>query len=146
MDGVGPMDLIKTIYEHWWKKRERKGMPLIQHLQPPLWERYLQQVKEWELVLNKNDTNILNGCQEKAAPIEKLPMFAFFLKPRGLEIPYKGSKQRSRRKFLVSGQSNAILGDQDGFHAFGRRLNGFAFADDKFLYPGHSYESHEFST
>ena len=27
----------------------------------------------------------------------------------------------------------------------GRRLNGFAFADDKFVYPGHSYESHEFS-
>ena len=27
----------------------------------------------------------------------------------------------------------------------GRRLNGFAFAEDKFLHPGHSYESHEFS-
>ena len=33
MDGVGPMDLIKTIYEHWWQKRERKGMPLIRHHQ-----------------------------------------------------------------------------------------------------------------
>ncbi|KAK7848659.1 hypothetical protein CFP56_004553 [Quercus suber] len=72
-------------------------------------------------------------------------MFAFSLKPRGLEVPYKGSKQRSRRKFLVSGQSNAILGDQDGLHAFGRRLNAFAFVDDKFVYLGHSYESHEFS-
>ncbi|KAK9992905.1 hypothetical protein SO802_022608 [Lithocarpus litseifolius] len=74
-------------------------------------------------------------------------MFAFCLKPRGLEVPNKGSKQRSRRKFSVSGQSNSILGDQDGFHAFGRRLNGFAFADDKFVYLGHShsYESHEFS-
>ncbi|KAM4074773.1 hypothetical protein ACB094_10G119400 [Castanea mollissima] len=141
MDGVGPMDLIKTIYEHWWQKRERKGMPLIRHLQPPLWERYQQQVKEWELALNKNNTNIPNGCQEKAALIEKPPMFAFCLKPRGLEVPNKGSKQRSHRKFSVSGQSNAILGDQDGFHAFGRRLNGFAFADDKFVYPGHSYES-----
>ena len=35
---------------------------------------------EWELALNKNNTNIPNGCQEKAAPIEKLPMFAFYLK------------------------------------------------------------------
>ncbi|KAK4573795.1 hypothetical protein RGQ29_031657 [Quercus rubra] len=70
-------------------------------------------------------------------------MFAFCLKPRGLEVPNKGSKQRSRRKFSVSRQSNAILGDQDGFHDFGRRLNGFAFVDDKFVYPGHSYESHD---
>ncbi|KAK7842067.1 hypothetical protein CFP56_014329 [Quercus suber] len=119
----------------------------------------------------KQNTNIPNGFQEKAAPIEKLPMFAFCLKPQGLEVPNKG-------KFSVSGQSNAILGDQDGFHAFGiflhfyiytilfrlifpcnlflnlvvsvisgRRLNGFAFADDKFVYLGHShsYESHELS-
>lgn len=33
MAGVGPMDLIKTIYEHWRQKRLRKGMPLIRHLQ-----------------------------------------------------------------------------------------------------------------
>ncbi len=76
-------------------------------------------MKEWELALTKNNTNIPNGCQEKAAPIEKPPMFAFCLKPRGLEVPNKGSKQRSQRKFSVAGQSNAILGDQDGFHAFG---------------------------
>ena len=25
MDGVGPMDLIKTIYEHWWQKKEEEG-------------------------------------------------------------------------------------------------------------------------
>ena len=71
------------------------------------------------LALNKNNANIPNGFQEKAAPIEKPPMFAFCLKPRGLEVPNKGSKQRSHRKFSVSGQNNAILGDQDGFHSFG---------------------------
>ena len=92
---------------------------LLCFIQPPLWERYQQQVKEWALALTKNNTNVPNGCQEKAAPIEKLPMFAFCLKPWGLEVPNKGSKQRSHRKFSVSGQSNAILGDQDGFHAFG---------------------------
>ncbi|XP_050288048.1 uncharacterized protein LOC126726743 [Quercus robur] len=71
---------LTTIYEHWWQKRERKGMPLIRHLQPPLWERYQQQVKEWVLALNKNNANIPNGFQEKAAPIEKPPTFAFCLK------------------------------------------------------------------
>nr|POE68280.1 hypothetical protein CFP56_26172 [Quercus suber] len=79
------------------------------HFKPPLWERYQQQVKEWELDLNKNNTNIPNGCQEQAAPIEKPPMFALCLKRRGLEVPNKGSKQRSRRKFSISGESNAIL-------------------------------------
>ncbi|KAK7839993.1 hypothetical protein CFP56_017335 [Quercus suber] len=76
---------------------------------PPLWERYQQQVKEWELDLNKNNANIPNGCQEQAAPIEKPSMFALCLKRRGLEVPNKGSKQRSRRKFSISGESNAIL-------------------------------------
>ncbi|KAK7818010.1 hypothetical protein CFP56_041857 [Quercus suber] len=85
------------------------GFELMCNMKPPLWERYQQQVKEWELDLNKNNTNIPNGCQEQAAPIEKPPMFALCLKRRGLEVPNKGSKQRSRRKFSISGESNAIL-------------------------------------
>ncbi|XP_041022635.1 uncharacterized protein LOC121263670 [Juglans microcarpa x Juglans regia] len=141
MDGVGPMDVTKSVYEHWRRKRQRKGIPLIRHLQPPLWERYQQEVNEWELAMAKVNTHLPNGCQEKAAPMEKPPMFAFCLKPRGLEVPNKGSKQRSQRKFSVAGQSNAFFGDQDGFLAFGRRLNGIAFADDKVAYLGHSYES-----
>jgi hypothetical protein len=90
--------------------------------QPPLWETYRQQVKEWEQAMTKINANLPMGCQEKAAPIEKPPMFAFCMKPRGLEVPNKGSKQRSQRKFGVSGQSNAIGGDQDGFLAFGNCL------------------------
>ncbi|KAK7838051.1 hypothetical protein CFP56_020300 [Quercus suber] len=147
--GLGkiPEEMFERTMDMFEKAAYTQQLILLCFIQPPLWERYQQQVKEWELALNKNNTNIPNGCQEKAAQIEKLPMFAFCLKPQGLEVPNKGSKQRSRRKFSVSGQSNAILGDQDGFHAFGRRLNGFAFADDKFVYLGHShsYESHEFS-
>ncbi|KAG6649507.1 hypothetical protein I3843_07G212400 [Carya illinoinensis] len=139
--GVGAMDITKSIYEHWRQKRQKKGMPLIRHLQPPLWEKYQQQVDEWELAMTKVNTNLPNGCQEKAAPIEKPPMFAFCLKPRGLEVPNKGSKQRSQRKFSVAGHSNAVLGDQDGVLAFGKRLNGFAFADDKAVYPGHYHEA-----
>lgn len=72
--------------------------------------------------MTKINTNLPNGCQEKGAPMEKPPMFAFCLKPRGLEVPNKGSKQRSQRKFSVCGQSNGILGDQDGLLAFGNCL------------------------
>ncbi|XP_059641468.1 uncharacterized protein LOC132283525 isoform X2 [Cornus florida] len=119
MVGVGPMEVIKVIHEHWQQKRRRKGMPLIRQLQPPLWEMYLQQVKEWEQAMTKANTGLSSGCQEKTPPIEKPPMFAFCLKPRGLEVPNRGSKQRSQRKFPVSGHGYSVLGDQDGLHAFG---------------------------
>lgn len=33
MAGVGPMNVIKAIYEHWRQKRQKNGMPLIRHLQ-----------------------------------------------------------------------------------------------------------------
>uniref|UniRef100_A0A5B6ZAK8 Enhancer of polycomb-like protein n=1 Tax=Davidia involucrata TaxID=16924 RepID=A0A5B6ZAK8_DAVIN len=145
MAGVGPMEVIKVIHEHWQQKRHRKGMPLIRQLQPPLWERYRQQVKEWEQAMTKANTALSNGCQEKAPPIEKPPMFAFCLKPRGLEVPNKCSKQRSQRKFPISGHSHAVVGDQDALHAFGRRLNGFAFGDEKVIFPGSSHESSDAS-
>ncbi|EPS72091.1 hypothetical protein M569_02664, partial [Genlisea aurea] len=45
---LGPVEAGKAVYEHWKKKREKMGMPLIRHLQPPLWERYQQQLNEWE--------------------------------------------------------------------------------------------------
>ncbi|KAM2544654.1 hypothetical protein TB1_016317 [Malus domestica] len=141
--GVGPMDVILSIYEHWQQKRLRKGMPLIRHLQPPSWERYQQQVKEWEQAMIKTNTTLPNGCHWKPASVEKPPMFAFCLKPRGLEVPNKGSKQRSQRKFSVSGHNGVMLGDHDGFHAFGRRSNGFAFGDERVVYPGHNYDSLE---
>lgn len=60
--------------------------------------------------------------QEKAASVEKPPMSAFCLKPRGLEVPNKGSKQRSHRKISVSGHSHAVPRDQDGLHPFGTFL------------------------
>lgn len=33
MAGVGSMEAVKVIYEHWQQKRQKKGMPLIRHLQ-----------------------------------------------------------------------------------------------------------------
>ncbi|XVE63575.1 hypothetical protein DITRI_Ditri07aG0031100 [Diplodiscus trichospermus] len=141
--GVGSTKAIKAIYEHWQQKRRRVGMPLIRHLQPPLWERYQQQVREWELSMSKVNPILSNGCSDKVPPIEKPPMFAFCLKPRGLEVPNKGSKQRSQRKISVSGQSNPGFGDHEGCHSFGRRSNGFLFGDERVLYPVHNYESLE---
>ncbi|KAF2304517.1 hypothetical protein GH714_032880 [Hevea brasiliensis] len=128
MAGLGPMKAIKIIHEYWQQKRQRKGMPLIRHLQ--------QQLREWELA---KSTTLSNGCHEKVAHVEKPPMFAFCLKPRGLEVPNKGSKHRSQRKISVTGQSN-FFSDHDGFHAYGRRLNGFASGDEKAVYQGHNYE------
>jgi hypothetical protein len=46
-------------------------------------------------------------------------MYAFCLKPRGLEVPNKGSKQRSHKKFSVAGQSNGLAGNHDGLHPYG---------------------------
>ncbi|XP_052209480.1 uncharacterized protein LOC127812927 [Diospyros lotus] len=143
MVGLGPMEAIEVIYQYWQLKRQRNGMPLIRHLQPPLWERYELQLKEWEQKMAKANSAIFNGCHEKALPLDKPPMFAFCLKPRGLEVPNKGSKQRSQRRF-PTGHSHTVLGDQDGSHAFGRRLNGFSFGDEKVLH-GTSYDSSEAS-
>lgn len=69
--------------------------------------------------MTKTNSALSNGCHWKGAANEKPQMFAFCLKPRGLEVPNKGSKQRSQRRFPVAGHSYAMLGDQDGYHVYG---------------------------
>lgn len=90
-------------------------------VQPPLWECYQQQLKEWELALI-NLHYPANELQEKTAaaenPPEKPPMFAFCLKPRGLEAN-KGSKQRSHKRLMYTGHHSSFSREQDGFHASG---------------------------
>ncbi|XP_043723970.1 uncharacterized protein LOC122670974 [Telopea speciosissima] len=139
MVGVGPNSVIKAIHKHWLQKRQRNGMPLIRQFQPPLWERYHRQVREWELAVNQGN-NFPNGCKEKAK-VEKPPMFAFCLKPRGLEVLNKGPKHRSQRKCAASGHSNAFSRDQDGVQVFGRKLNGYVLGEERSLVIGHSHES-----
>lgn len=138
--GIGPVEVIERIREHWQQKRQRKGMPLIRHFQPPMWERYQQQIKQWELAMAKANTTLSNGFPAKVVPFEKPPMFAFCLKPRGLEIPNRGSKQRSQRKFHILGHSNGISGDHDAFHVLGRRSNGFHYGDDRIVSPIQNHE------
>ncbi|KAK4756570.1 hypothetical protein SAY87_006697 [Trapa incisa] len=138
-NGVAPMELLKAIYEHWQQKRQKTGMPLIRHLQAPLWERYQQQVKEWELNTHRANSSLPNGCK-KAPMVEKPQMFAFCMKPRGLEAPNKGSKQRSHRKMSVSGHNNTAYGGDHDIHTLGRRSNGYTFGDERVLYLAHNYE------
>lgn len=90
------------------------------NFQPPLWERYQKQVREWELAMTKNNAPS-NGCLDKVTTLEKPAMFAFCLKPRGLESLNKGLKHRSQKKISVSGHANSNL-DQDGFHTFSEYL------------------------
>ncbi|CAL1375158.1 unnamed protein product [Linum trigynum] len=139
MGGVASIEVIRMVFQYWHQKRSRKGMPLIRHLEPPRWERYQQEVREWEQAKAKNVPS--NGCSKKVAQCEKPPMFAFCLKPRGLDLPNRGSKHRSHKKFSVSGQSNAFSVYHDGFHAYGRRMNGFASGDERVSHLGHNYDS-----
>ncbi|GAB2275618.1 hypothetical protein Dimus_010375 [Dionaea muscipula] len=139
--GVGPSEVIKIIYEHWREKRRKKGLPLIRHFQPPLWEKYQREMKEWELAMIKSNASLSSGCHEKATPIEKPTMFAFCLKPRGLEVPNKGSKQRSQKKLSISVPNSYIPEDLDHLYSYGRRLNGYSFGDEKFVYASRNYGS-----
>lgn len=89
--------------------------------QRPSWERYQQQMREWDKAMTKANTVRAHGGQAKLPP--KPEMFAFCLMPRGLELLNKGFKHRSHRRFSVlSGHNNTNFGDQDGLRAFGKSL------------------------
>ncbi|KAJ0961486.1 hypothetical protein J5N97_001990 [Dioscorea zingiberensis] len=132
MSDGGPLNITKAIYEHWKHKRQKKGLPLIRQFQPPLWECYQQQLKQWEAAMSKMH-NSSDGSQDKGCLIEKPAMFAFCLRPRGLEVPNKFSKQRSHKKFIYSGHHNSFAKEQDGLHAFDRKLNGTSAGGEKDL-------------
>lgn len=138
MADVGPLDIVKTIYEYWRQKRLKKGMALIRQFQPACWVRYQQQLKEWESATSKM-RYLPDGSREKACPIKKPPMFAFCLRPRGLEVPNKLLKQRSHKKFVSTGSHSTFAREQDGFHPFGRRTNGLG--DERTLLTIPCYES-----
>ncbi|XP_071692804.1 uncharacterized protein [Rutidosis leptorrhynchoides] len=128
---VSPLQEAKSIYDHWRDKRQRKGMPLVRQLQPPLWEKYQQTCREWNQSKPRPIAGGNSGSQGKASACDKPPMFAFCLKPRGLELLHKGSKHRPHKKISLSGHSHAFLGDHDTHPSSGRRVNGYAFGDDR---------------
>ncbi|EOA15894.1 hypothetical protein CARUB_v10003984mg [Capsella rubella] len=138
--GVGSLEAMETIYEFWRTKRQRKGMPLIRHLQPPLWEKYQRELKDWELAMSTANTPNTCGSQKKQSPIEKPAMFAFCFKPRGLEVKHRGTKHRSQKKLSVYAQHSSALGDYDVYNSSGRRSVGFAARDERCIYSNQSYE------
>ncbi|XP_076946802.1 uncharacterized protein LOC143618482 isoform X1 [Bidens hawaiensis] len=126
---VTPLQVAKSIYDHWRDKRQRKGMPLLRQFQPPLWEKYQQTCREWEKLKPKPSSGPVNGSQEKAAAaaVDKPPMFAFCLKPRGLELLNRGSKHRPHKKISLSCHT---LADHDTHHS-GRRVHTYGFGDER---------------
>ncbi|KAG0487558.1 hypothetical protein HPP92_009653 [Vanilla planifolia] len=144
MEGVGSLDIIKSIHERWCRKRQNKGMPLIRQFQPPLWEYYLQRLKDWELAMIKLQ-NTADESQDKKNVPENVPekpsMFAFCLRPRGLESLNKGSKQRSHRKLMYTSSHSSFSREQEGIHASGRRLNVSSVGEDKALVAFPNFES-----
>ncbi|KAJ3701848.1 hypothetical protein LUZ61_005553 [Rhynchospora tenuis] len=99
-------DFIKDVYEYWCHKRQRTGLPLIRQFQPPLWEVYQKQVREWELSASRLRTSLPHDFSEKVCveQKEKPAPFAFCLKHRGLEFLNKGAKPRPHKN-LSSGSS-----------------------------------------
>ncbi|CAN6456350.1 unnamed protein product [Victoria cruziana] len=138
--GIGPFDIMDAIYEHWRMKRRKKRMPLIRQFQPPLWEKYQQQLKEWESAMAKLQSSS-DGCIGKGELTEKPPMFAFCLRPRGLEVPNKGSKQRSHRKFPAVIFSNAYPREMESSFN-GRKMSGSTVGDERAV---NSYSSYDYS-
>lgn len=95
-------------------------MPLLfpLYFQPPLWKHYEQQLKEWESAKSKSHSSP-DSCNDQSHSIKKPPMFAFCLRPRGLEVPNRALKQHSHKKLLFSGHYNALAREQDGLNRLG---------------------------
>ncbi|KAK1383304.1 hypothetical protein POM88_021039 [Heracleum sosnowskyi] len=91
--------------------------------------RYQQKVQEWNQLMAKGNSITSCGSKRKAPHVEKPIMFPFCLKPRGLEVPNKGLKYRSQKKYRVSG--HVVVRDQDRVHTRVRRFNSFAVGDEK---------------
>lgn len=139
MADVGELEIVKAIYEHWRQKRLEKGLPLVRQFQPPLWMIYEQQLKDWEFSKSRMPSSH-DGFLDNTCSAKKPPMFAFCLRPRGLEIPNKGPKQRSHKKFMPAGCHRSLIREQDVFHTTGKRASGFSSAE-KVTVAIPSYES-----
>ncbi|XP_072970319.1 uncharacterized protein [Typha angustifolia] len=137
----GPMGIIKAIYDHWRQKRQKKGLPLIRQLQPALWENYQKQLRDWELGTTKIQGSSDLGL-ERTCPVEKPPMFAFCLRPRGLEVPNKGSKQRSHKKFMFTNHHCSTAREPDALYVFAQKSNDLQAGGEKGLL---SVSNHELS-
>ncbi|XP_062194649.1 uncharacterized protein LOC133897821 isoform X2 [Phragmites australis] len=107
------LEIIQGIHAYWQGKRQKKGMPLIRHFQSAMWKIYEQKLHDWESTVYRMHGSS-NGYQEKKLP-PKPALFAFCLRPRGLQMPYKGPKQRSHKKLMSSG-CHSFSREQESFY------------------------------
>ncbi|KAJ1282298.1 hypothetical protein BS78_03G040800 [Paspalum vaginatum] len=119
-----PLDSVEVIHAYWQDKRQKKGMPLIRHFQSAMWKIYEQQLHEWESKVHRIQ-GPSNGYQEKKLP-PKPALFAFCLRPRGLNVAHKGPKQRSHKKLMSTG-CHSFSREHDGLYrqVSGRRYNEY---------------------
>ncbi|KAJ4818626.1 Enhancer of polycomb-like transcription factor protein [Rhynchospora pubera] len=111
MGDVGPFEVVKKVATYWSVKRKNKGMPLIRHLQPPLWMHYQKLLDEWESSARKILRAPHNALLSKEPLAEKPTLFAFCLKPRGLQL------KRPQRRLFGSSRSHG------GSQKSGRRMH-----------------------
>lgn len=124
---IAPVEVVKAIHAHWQEKRWRKGMALVRHFQPASWERYQQQIKEWESQISELQNSPASNKQPFM--LERPSLFAFCLKPRGLEIPNKTQKQRPHRKFNA-GKQITLRDHESGICPATRKQGGMSIGED----------------
>ncbi|KAG6550103.1 hypothetical protein Mapa_008059 [Marchantia paleacea] len=104
---LASQEAIRAIHGHWYDKRNRKGMALVRHFQPAPWEQYQRLLEDWQVKVNQlqEDSPTANK-QQLQSMCKRPPLFAFCLRPRGLENRNKMQKQRSQRKQGLGGSSS----------------------------------------
>ncbi|KAL2609279.1 hypothetical protein R1flu_027852 [Riccia fluitans] len=98
---------VKAIYVYWHNKRTRKGMALIRHFQPAPWQQYQKLLEDWQATVNQLQQESPTANKQLLQSLcKRPPLFAFCLRPRGLENRNKMQRQRSQRKQGLGGSSS----------------------------------------
>ncbi|CAM6075503.1 unnamed protein product [Sphagnum tenellum] len=104
--GLASEEVINLVYAYWSGKRDRKGMALVRHFQPAPWEIYQKQMQMWQdQFMQLQQQSLTASKQQLLQQCRRPPLFAFCLRPRGLEARRILQKQRSHRKQSVNGSA-----------------------------------------
>ncbi|CAM6086156.1 unnamed protein product [Calypogeia fissa] len=105
--GLGSQEAVKAIHSYWSEKRRRKGMSLVRYFQPAPWEQYQKQLQEWQEKVDQLQQKSPTATKQQLQSLcKRPPLFAFCLRPRGLETRNKMQKQRSHKKQGLNGSSS----------------------------------------
>ncbi|KAL3699408.1 hypothetical protein R1sor_017430 [Riccia sorocarpa] len=100
-------EVVKAIHVYWHDKRTRNGMALVRHFQPAPWEQYQKLLEDWQAKVNQlQQESPTANKQQLQSMCKRPPLFAFCLRPRGLENRNKTQRQRSQRKQGLGGSSS----------------------------------------